>query len=539
MLTISNRFISVRIKILTAVAAVFLLAIALVTTYSVIQQKKELLQHTESQAGDLVNSYFDSMNALMMTGSMSNRAMLRKKLELRDAVNEIRMIRGEPVSKVYGEGFKDEVPVDELDKRGIKGEQVVELDDSGSSRVLQIVKPFRAVSDYNGVNCLTCHQVEEGTVLGAVRLNYSLAERDAQVEHELWIGALINTVIFAFGMGLLTVLLQHIVVKPLRILQETAELVERDVDLRPRANLTVADEFGNVGDALDSMLNRFQPTIQELANNMEGLTEHSRSLAEVVEESQKGITEQEMQTKQLTNAIGELATATQEVASSAAQAREMAEAALSSSSSGKEVVCKVAKDTAILAEHIDAASNVVRQLAEDTGKIEHVSAAITSIAEQTNLLALNAAIEAARAGEQGRGFAVVADEVRSLAQRTQDATKEIGDIIERFKSSSTEAVTVMDNSKEEAVQSVEESKLAGAALQEITESVSSINDMNAQIATAAEEQSATVEGVNNSIISINKVTHKSVEGAQQTSRSSEALAAVADKLGRMIGQFKT
>ncbi len=536
---ISGRFISVQIKILTAVAAVFLLAIILVTIYSVYQQKEELLLYAESQAGDLLNSYFDSMNAMMLTGVMKDRQTLRKKMESRGDVNEIRMIRGEAVSKVYGAGFADEAVKDEMDRQGLKGEYIVELDDSGSSRVLHIIKPFRAVPDYNGVNCLTCHQVEEGTVLGAVRLSYSLADRDAKVEHELWIGALINVVIFAMGMGLLTVLLQHIVVKPLRVLRETAELVERDVDLRPRANLNVADEFGNVGYALDSMLNRFQPTIQELATNMDGLAEHSLSLAGVVETSKSGIEEQEEQTRQLTVAIDELATATQEVAANAAKAEEMARAALSSSSSGQKVVSKVAQDTAILAGHIDGASNVVRQLAEDTGKIEHVSSAITAIAEQTNLLALNAAIEAARAGEQGRGFAVVADEVRTLAQRTQEATKEIGDIIERFKQSSAEAVTVMDESKQEAEQSVEESRSAGVALEEIASSVSSINDMNAQIATAAEEQSAMVGEVNRNIISINQVTHNAVEGARQTAISSEALAAVATKMGKMIDQFKT
>ncbi len=539
MLIGANRFISVRVKILAAVAVVFLSAIILVTVYSIVQQKERLLLSAELQAGDLVNSYFDSLNAMMMTGAMKSRTALREKIEQRDDVIEIRMIRGEAVSKVYGVGLADEAPVDELDRQGMSGEQVFELDSSGSSRILQIVKPFRAVKDYNGVNCLTCHQVEEGSVLGAVRLNYSLANMDAAIERELWIGALINLVIFAIGMGLLTLLLQYIVVKPLRVIKETAELVERDVDLRPRANLSVADEFGNVGRALDSMLDRFQPTIQKLATHMDGLAEHSSSLAKVVDEAQSGITEQEEQTQQLTVAVGELATATQDVATNAAQAEEMAGAALSSSSDGQEVVSNVVQDIELLAGRIDAASGVVRQLAEDTGRIEHVASAITAIAEQTNLLALNAAIEAARAGEQGRGFAVVADEVRTLAQRTQEATREIGSIIEQFKHSSVEAVTAMEDSKLGAEQSVEKSKSASSVLEEITVSVDSINDMNMRIATAAEEQSAMVDEVNRNIHFINEVTHKAADGAHQTSKSSDDLATVAAHMDKMINQFKT
>jgi methyl-accepting chemotaxis protein len=532
------RFISVQVKILSAVALVFLLAVVLITVSMANAEKERLLMSAEAQAGDLINSYFDSMNTMMFTGTMSSRELLRGKIEARDEVLEIRMLRANSVSKTYGPGFDHEKPVDKIDNKGLNGEEVLSLEKESGFRVLNIVRPFVAETDYNGINCLTCHQVKEGTVLGAVRLRYSLEKLDDAVEKDLWTAAAINAVIFVIGLLLLNMLLRYIVIRPLSVLRNTVEEVEANADLRPRVDLKVNDEFGNVASAVNSMLERFQPTIQELTASMDGLVAHAEELSNVAERSEAGTAEQENQTNQLTLAVGELSSAAQEVASSAAQAEEAARQALSSASNGQGVVSGVVDDIALLADRIENAGGVVGQLAEGTGRIGQVSEAITAIAEQTNLLALNAAIEAARAGEQGRGFAVVADEVRNLAQRTQDATQEIREIIDQLERSSEEAVLVMAQGKEDADRSVTESRVAGTALEEISAAVSSINDMNARIATAAEEQSLMVDEVNRNIVSINEVTGKAAEGARQTSTSSEEVASVAARLDAMIRQFK-
>ncbi|MFC6673905.1 methyl-accepting chemotaxis protein [Marinobacterium aestuariivivens] len=192
-----------------------------------------------------------------------------------------------------------------------------------------------------------------------------------------------------------------------------------------------------------------------------------------------------------------------------------------------------------LADDVDRAADAMREVEQDSGSIGLVLDVIRNIADQTNLLALNAAIEAARAGEHGRGFAVVADEVRSLASRTQQSTEEIRQTIEKLQNGTQSAVLVMEQGQTRARGSVEQAGQAGEALAAIAAAIASISDMNTQIATASEQQSAVTEEINRNIHQISSLSTQSAEGARQGSEATSELARLAAELQREVGRFRT
>jgi methyl-accepting chemotaxis protein len=236
--------------------------------------------------------------------------------------------------------------------------------------------------------------------------------------------------------------------------------------------------------------------------------------------------------------MNEMTTTVQDVARNTAQAAEAAQRAAQEANSGKQVVTQTLATIDNLANEVEKVAAVIQALETDTGNIGMVLDVIKGIAEQTNLLALNAAIEAARAGDQGRGFAVVADEVRTLASRTQKSTQEIHDMIGRLQSSAAQAVQAMQTGRARAQESVQQAAKAGASLGTITSAVSTISDMNTQIASAAEEQSSVAEEMNRNIVAIRDVAEQTARGAHQTSRATDELSRLSSELQALVGQFK-
>jgi methyl-accepting chemotaxis protein len=228
----------------------------------------------------------------------------------------------------------------------------------------------------------------------------------------------------------------------------------------------------------------------------------------------------------------------QDVARNATHAAEAANHADQAANQGKQTVQHTAEAIAALAQEIGRAVTVVQNLAKDSENINAILVAIRGIAEQTNLLALNAAIEAARAGEQGRGFAVVADEVRNLAQKTQKATEEIQNMIQQLQQGTRDVVKVMEDSQNKTQVSVQQASQAAVALDAITQAVSVINDMNTQIASAAEEQSAVAEDINRNVTNIGQVANEVAGGDDEASQASAELTKLAEQQRRLINQFK-
>ncbi len=309
-------------------------------------------------------------------------------------------------------------------------------------------------------------------------------------------------------------------------------------DLTAQVQLSVHDEIKDVGEGFNRMARSFKDVISRLSSSAEQVAASSEELSAVTTQTGQTINEQQAQTEQVATAMNEMNATVQEVAMNVADTASAATGANQETQAGRQIVDEAVTAIQGLAGEIESAAEVIQSVETDSDKISAVVDVIRGIAEQTNLLALNAAIEAARAGDQGRGFAVVADEVRTLAGRTQDATQEINSMIERLQSGSKKAVTVMNSSREQTQAVVEKAQHAGESLKVIAASVEKINDMSSQIASAAEEQHAVTEEINQNIVSISNMATQTAEGASQTSQSSEELAHLATDLQTIVQQFK-
>lgn len=291
--------------------------------------------------------------------------------------------------------------------------------------------------------------------------------------------------------------------------------------------------------ALSSMSKELSHIMKAISHSASQVSDAARVMNKTSAENQHLVIDQKKQTLDGANAISEISTSVQEIARLTSEAAMQAQTADKETTNGNEEVVKTLASIAELATKVEEAARVIDELSEDSKKMGTVVQVIADITEQTNLLALNAAIEAARAGEHGRGFAVVADEVRGLASRTKESTLNIKDLIEKTQSRTLIAVKVMEEGKNKAHQCVTQAEHAGESLAVISRSVTAINDMNAQIASVAEQQSAVAEEINNNFRRITDVSEKAEAGSQSISSLSTELNQLAETLQQSISKFQT
>lgn len=289
---------------------------------------------------------------------------------------------------------------------------------------------------------------------------------------------------------------------------------------------------------LGTTLQRIAGIISDVRATADHLTQSSADLRDTSDRNNEQIQVQSHEAEQMAAAVNEMAASVEEVASNASNAAGATQNADHEVESGNSVVQATAESMNKLAETLENAGRTVEAVSNDSAEIEKVTQVINDIADQTNLLALNAAIEAARAGEHGRGFAVVADEVRSLASRTQESTQEIRGMINKLQEGATNATEVMQTSRELAQNTAEQTSEAESALARIRQEMGSINDMNAQIASAAEQQSTAAEEVNRNITRIRDATGETASGSEQVAKSSRDLATLADNLTEKVRFFR-
>lgn len=334
------------------------------------------------------------------------------------------------------------------------------------------------------------------------------------------------------------VFLERVITRPITQISAGISEISDSLDLTQRVKTKTRGEIGDTARAFNSLLDKVQPAIIKVNESITVISDTAQNLTNAVQSARQRLLDQESQSEQVATAMTEMTAVIEEVANNAQSAATSATSADQQAATGKGVVDQTVSFITKVAGEVKETSVAVQNLVEESQKIGGVIDVIKGIAEQTNLLALNAAIEAARAGEQGRGFAVVADEVRTLAGRTQNSTEEITRMIEQLQASAVAATNAMEKGSEQVNLAVNQADSAGSSLIEITGSVAAINDMNQQIAVSVNQQAKVAEEINKNVVRISDLTEQSVHASSETEHESTKLSQMSNSLRHQVSQFR-
>ncbi|MDH5546645.1 MAG: methyl-accepting chemotaxis protein [Gammaproteobacteria bacterium] len=647
--------LSIRAKLNIIIAFIFLAVIAVATVVNVMSERRYILEVAKEQVTDLSYWYFDSLNTMMLTGTMEQRSILREKLLARSQVKEARVVRGEPVSHQYGPGLPEEQAVDELDYKGLQGESSLIVEDTPQGRVMTVVTPFKASENTRGVNCLRCHDVKPGAVNGAIRVSYSLAHMDGNSATETIRNVVTNLVLFWVGMILVNMLLRRWVILPLGKLNhavsqrgqgdtgirvelegndeftrlgrafntmadninaandrehQTAvdlqtkvdamlEVVNRvtEGDFNARVPFSGNDAIGELASSLQIMIDFINTSIEQkklavetlqkkvddlllivtsvadgdltqnisiggndaIAQLAQGVQTMTSRLNELVAQVQRSgvqvtsaATEMAASVKQVEltaekNALttGEIATTATEISATSKElletmdeVAEVAEKASSSAEQSHKGLVRMEELMRQVVEFSSIVSDELEVLSDKATNISDVVTTISRVADQTNLLSLNASIEAEKAGEYGRGFSVVANEIRRLADQSAVATLDIEQMIREMQDAVNSGVRSMGKFAHQLQESVAVVQHVSQEQSEIIDRVETLGPRFELVHKGMHSQSKRAEQINDVMKHLSDAARRTVESLHISSAAIERLNNAAGGLHSSVSRFK-
>jgi len=548
MLTLLRQLgINLRFWIILALAIASLLLLSLL---SIQQQRTALLEEKDlqlSQLMELASATLEHHYQLAQAGDLSNATAQKRAFAI---IEDFRYTTGSDKDYFWILSAQGEMLV-HPEQPELVGQNLNNLEDPEGYRfvrdLLQGARQqgggqLRYVWDKPGfsspVGKMARYQAFTGWDLVLVNGIY-LDSLNAQMRQSIY-SLLSIFVLSAALMAALILLIINSIQRPLKdMLNRMREIADGDGDLRHRLPVEGKDELMHINRAFNRFINKIQELVKESRQSAISVSTAAEELSAVTQQSAQTVQQQSRETDQVATAMNEMTATVQEVASNATSAASAASEANRQTQVGQERLQETLETLAQLDASIKNTASTLEELRAGTENIGTIMDVISGVAEQTNLLALNAAIEAARAGEHGRGFAVVADEVRNLAARTQQSTGEIRDMIERLTGEAERSFKAMAHSSDQAIETVTHAQQTSTALEEVAAAIQQIADMNTQIASAAEQQAAVADEINRNVVNINELSTQTEEGATHTTQASEDLAGLAENLNHQVSQFKT
>ncbi|MCU7883885.1 MAG: methyl-accepting chemotaxis protein [Candidatus Thiodiazotropha sp. (ex Lucinoma annulata)] len=429
------------------------------------------------------------------------------------------------IEDIYEQLRKESLPrvrsiVSEFEKAAVEGEREAKV----TKELQSFAETFKEKS------------VKAAGASAVIEQDSALSVQRAEESMQLLLIIIVVSVIFVFITSFNTYL---VINRPISLMRERIkDIAEGEGDLTKRLNEDASNELGELSHWFNVFMDKLQSLVGNVKDSTGKMTNAASQMLEMTQQSSSGVLHQKTKTEEIVHAMQNLSVTVDGVADSAAEADQATESAEKESVKGSEDLRKTISSITSLAEEIDTAASIINGFQKDSEDIGGVLDVIKGIAEQTNLLALNAAIEAARAGEQGRGFAVVADEVRTLATRTQESTQEIQAIITRLQSGAEQAVNAMNTGRTRGHETAEQAKQAGVSLESITQAVDEISAINSKITDATGDQRKVASDVNEGINTISQVSEQTAARAEQTSQQGKVVSQLAHELHDSVKQFK-